>query len=290
MRSQDLAGFGFITAAAILWGSLGLLSRLLDQHGVSPLEIAFYRAALGGACFAAHAVVTGVALPRGRDLGLTALFGLVGVSLYYGAYQTAIDAGGIGLAVILLYTAPAFVVLLMWAAFGERPKAMSVVLTAGVLLGVLAVSMGGGAGLFVSARSLGWGLASGFLYALYFLFGRTVLTRHAPAAVFSLMLPIGAVGLFPFVSFSPKTMTVWVLLAPTCVLSTYFAYAAYAAGIRRLDPVRASVTASLEPVIALGLAAFVGERPSHLSLAGAALLVLAVASSGAAPRRQSGST
>lgn len=41
-------------------------------------------------------------------------FGLVGISLFYGAYQLAIESGGAALAAVLLYTAPAIVALLSW--------------------------------------------------------------------------------------------------------------------------------------------------------------------------------
>lgn len=285
MRSPTAAGIGFIACAALLWGSLGMLSRKLGARGVTPLEIAFFRALIGSALFAAHAVAIRATLPRGRDLAFTVLFGLVGISLLYGALQVSIDAGGIGLAVVLLYTSPVFVVALAWLVFKERPQPASIALALGVVAGVLCVSIGGGVGFSVSPRSIGWGLVAGFCFATYFVFGRTVLVRQVPVAALAIALPVGALGLLPFVSFSQKSLSTWALLGPTCALTTYLAILAYSAGIRRLDPVRASVTAALEPVVALVLAALVGgERPSPLSLAGAVLLVLAVAAGGAVRR------
>ena len=63
-------------------------------------------------------------------------------------------------------------------------------------------------------------------------------------------------------------------LVAIAVLSTYLAYLAYSAGLRHLPATRASVIASLEPVVAAGLAAAIfGERLSALALAGAALVV-----------------
>ena len=83
-----------ILTAAVLWGLLGILGKQAQQTGVGPLEVAFWRAILAGGLFALHALLTRAAFPKGRDLWITALFGVVGVSLFYGAYQLAVRAGG----------------------------------------------------------------------------------------------------------------------------------------------------------------------------------------------------
>ncbi|MBZ0118917.1 MAG: DMT family transporter [Sandaracinaceae bacterium] len=117
---------GWVLVAAVLWGALGVLGKAAQAEGVAPLEIAFWRALGGGALFALHAVVTRARWPRGRDLGGTIAFGLVGVSVFYGSYQLAVRAGGASLAAVLLYTAPAFVAVLAWWRFGEPGGRISI--------------------------------------------------------------------------------------------------------------------------------------------------------------------
>ncbi|WP_034409304.1 DMT family transporter [Deinococcus murrayi] len=263
-----------VLTAAVLWGLLGILGKGAQEAGVGALEVAFWRAALGGVLFALHAGLTRAPLPRGRDLGVTALFGLVGVSVFYGAYQLAVRTGGASLAAVLLYTAPAFVALLGWGLLRERLGAREALAVAGTLGGVALISLGGGGGVTVTGAALGWGLLSGLTYSLYYLYGKAFFGRYAPTALYAVALPVGALGLLPFVTFGTATLAAWGSLVAIAVLSTYLAYLAYSAGLRHLPATRASVIASLEPVVAAVLAALIfGERLSALALAGAALVV-----------------
>lgn len=263
-----------ILLAAVLWGLLGILGKQAQAAGVSPLEVAFWRAALGGALFAAHAAVTRAPLPRGADLGWTVAFGVVGVSVFYGTYQLAVKAGGASLASVLLYTAPAFVALLGWAFLRDRLGWREVLAVLGTLAGIALISLGGGEGVTVSGPALAFGLAAGFTYSLYYLYGKAFFGRYAPAALYAVALPVGALGLLPLVDFSAKTPAAWGSLVGIAVFSTYLAYLAYSAGLQRLSATRASVIASLEPVVAALLAALLfGERLAPLALLGAALVI-----------------
>ncbi|MFC4637041.1 DMT family transporter [Deinococcus hohokamensis] len=265
-----------ILCAAVLWGLLGILGKQAQGAGVGALEVAFWRAALGGGLFALHAAVTRAPLPRGRDLLVTLGFGVLGVSVFYGAYQLAVRSGGASLASVLLYTAPAFVALLGWAILRERLGLREVLAVGGTLAGVALISLGGGQGVTVTAAALAFGLLSGLTYSLYYLYGKAFFTRYAPTALYAVALPVGALGLLPFVDWAPKTGAAWSSLGAMAVLSTYLAYLAYSAGLRRLPATRASVIASLEPVVAALLAAALfGERLSLLALLGAALVMAA---------------
>ncbi len=287
-------GFVLVAFAAVLWALIGLFSRAVLDRGVAPLEIAFWRAALAGLAFVLHAALVGrLRLRHGRDLARLAAFALFGVTLFYAALVLAIETGGISLAFVLLYTAPAFVTLLAWPLLGERPTHAKLALLVLALLGVALVAAGGeGArGVRVSPASLSWGLAAGVAYASYYLFGKWVLARYAPVTVFAVVLPIGALGLAPFVTFAPKDPAVWALLAALALLSTYLAYLVYYTGLREVEASRAVLVATVEPVVAAALAAAVyGERLGALGVAGAAAIlaaaVLASRQRSAAPRQR----
>lgn len=274
-------GYALVATAAVLWALIGLFSRAVLDEGVAPLEVAFWRALIAGACFAVHAGAVGAhRLARPRDLGSLAAFALVGVTLFYAALVLAIDTGGISLAFVLLYTAPAFVTLLAWPLLGERLTPQKVVLVALALGGVALVAASGAdaGGVRVSATSLGWGLASGIAYASYYLFGKWVLARYAPVTIFAYVLPIGALGLLPFVTFGPKSAWAWALLVALSITSTYLAYLAYYSGLRHVEASRAVVVATVEPVVAAALAAAVyGERLGPYGVVGAALILVAAA-------------
>ena len=241
---------------------------------MSPLEVAFWRAALAGGLYALHAAVIRAPLPRGRDLWITAAFGIAGVSVFYGTYQLAVRAGGASLASVLLYTAPAFVALMGWAFLRERLGLRELAAVGGTLAGIALISFGGGQGVTVGPAALGFGLAAGFTYSLYYVYGKAFFHRYAPPALLAVALPVGALGLLPLVEFAPKTAPAWGSLLALSFFSTYLAYLAYSAGLRHLNATRASVIASLEPVVAAALAALLyAERLSAVALLGAALVI-----------------
>ncbi|GGQ98284.1 DMT family transporter [Deinococcus ruber] len=263
-----------VLTAAFLWGLLGIFGKLAQGLGLSPLEIAFWRAALGGGLYLIHALVTRAEFPRGRDALITAAFGLTGVSVFYASYQLAVRSGGASLASVLLYTAPAFVALMGWLFLKERLGLRELAAVAGTLLGISLISLGGGQGMHPSATALAWGLTAGFTYSLYYLYGKLYFPRFASVALYGLALPVGAVGLAPLTHFVHKSPQAWGLLALIAFFSTYLAYLAYSAGLKGLPATRASVIASLEPVVASLLAALLfAERLSALALLGAGLVL-----------------
>ncbi|AFZ65969.1 DMT family transporter [Deinococcus peraridilitoris] len=275
-----------ILAAAVLWGLLGIFGKFALAQGLHPLETAFWRAVLGGSLFALHALVTRAPLPRGRDLLVTVVFGLTGVSVFYGAYLLAVQAGGASLASVLLYTAPAFVALLAWRFLHEKIGRRELVGVAITIGGVALISLGGGSGVNVTLAAMGYGLISGLTYALYYLYGKAFFSRFAPHALLAVALPVGALGLLPLVPFEHKSPTAWGALLAIALFSTYLAYLAYGFGLRGLNATRASVIASLEPVVATALAALLfAERFTSLALLGAALVILSALALSLAPRR-----
>lgn len=274
-RGPALSGYWLVLIAAALWGLIGMISTGILAEGVSALEIAFWRASLGGGLFVLHALTSGaLSLRRGRDaLPLTG-FALVGVSLFYASLILAIDSGGISLAFILLYSAPLFVIAGAWLLLKEPLTTRKLVLAPLALLGIVLVSTGGGSGITVSAASLFWGLLSALTYASYYIFGKLILGRYRPVTIYAWVLPLGALGLLPFVDFAAKSPVAWLLLGLLALVSTYLAYLLYYTGLARVEASRAVLVATIEPVVAVVLAAlFFGERFGPAGLAGALLIL-----------------
>jgi DME family drug/metabolite transporter len=273
---RPASGYWLILAAAVLWGLIGMFSKGVLGEGVSPLETAFWRALLGGALFVGHAIAARrLRLLRPADALPLAGFALVGVSLFYASLILAIDHGGISLAFILLYTAPLFVITGAWLLLREPLTTRKAVLAPLALFGIVLVSRGGGAGIEVGPASLFWGLLAALTYASYYIFGKLILRRYRPVTIYAWVLPIGAAGLFPFVEFSSKSLLAWILLAVLALVSTYGAYLLYYSGLARVEASRAVLVATIEPVVAVSLAALLfGERFGPLGLSGAALILV----------------
>jgi DME family drug/metabolite transporter len=253
---------------------------------VDPLEISFWRAAIAGLLFAAHAAARGRLRVERRDLPAVGGFALLGVTVFYWSYFQAVELGGAALAAILLYTAPAWVAVAAALWLGERMtlrKASAVALTlAGIAL--VALASGGPAGAAVEGgragvriAAIGWGLLAGVAYAAYYLFGKRYFARYEAPTLFGYALPIGAVILLPAVKFAPKSELEWLVLLFLAVVPTYGAYLLYGFGLAKVEATRAATVATLEPVAAAALAYVVwGEAMRAPGYLGGALVLAGV--------------
>lgn len=271
-------GYLFVAIAAVLWGLLGPVTRIALREGMGAVEVAFWRALLAAGIFAVHAVaIRRVRLER-RDLPSVVAFGVLGVAGLLACYSRAVETGGAALAAILLYTAPVWVAILSALFLGERMTGRKLLALAVATLGVagIAASSGGG-GIRLTPAALGWGLASGLAYALYYLFGKRYFDRYPTPTLFIYALPVGAAAMLPAVDFSHKTPEAWGSLVFLAAVSTYLAYLFYSAGLRRVEATRAATVATVEPVVA-AVAAFAmwGERLSAVGYACAAVVLLGV--------------
>lgn len=277
-----LKGYLYVLCAAALWALIGPLSKLAMAQGVAPLEAAFWRSAMGWTLFAVHAASTGAWRLQRQDAPAVAAFGVIGVSTLFGAYILSISMVGAALASVLLYTAPAWVAVLAWLTLGERMHAHKLAALVMTLVGVACVSLGpalmSGQGLgAVNLPGILLGLLSGFSYATYYIFGKRYLGRYATPTLFLYALPVGCLGLLPFVTFGAKSPQAWLTLAVLAATTTYGAYSVYYAGLRVLSATRTAIVATLEPVLAAGLAyVWWGERFDALGYAGSALILAAV--------------
>ena len=275
-----LRGYILVLMAAVCWGITGPFAKLAFSQGVQPLEIAFWRCALAFIPFGVLALrkngLRGLRLePRDR-LPMLA-FGLTCVAAFFGVYQVAIREGGAAVACVLMYTAPAWVALMAWAMLGEAMTRLKVAAVAVTLLGAAGVSGVLGGANHVTMPAVVFGLLSGLTYALYFIFGKRFLARYSTPVIFFHGLPVGAVALWPLVEFTPKTPTAWLAIAVMGAVSTFAAYSFYYAGLRHLEATRASVVATLEPVVAAALAyVWWGERFDPAGYLGSALILGAV--------------
>ncbi|WP_031388020.1 DMT family transporter [Desulfonatronum thiodismutans] len=279
---ESRAGYAYVLLAATLWGMIGPLALLAFQQGLEPLEVAFWRATLGALLFMVHVSICGQWRIQRPDLPAFFFFGLVCVGVFYGAFQKTVELGGASVAAVLLYTAPVWVALLARIFLGEALGRLKLLAVGMTLLGVLGVSLGPDGltalrdGLW-SPAAVGYGLLSGLTYALYYIFGKRYLGKYSAASVMVIALPVGALALYPFVDFHEKTLVAWIALAALALVSTYGAFLAYCAGLRRLEATRASVVATFEPVVA-ALVAFVwwDERMGYLGILGATLIIISV--------------
>ena len=274
------SGYLFVVLAATLWAVIGPVSRLLLREGITPLEMAFWRAVIAWVVFVGHAFVQRRSTAfrvAPHDLPGLAAFGLIGVAILYAAFPLSVEAGGAALAVVLLYTAPAWVALASALFLHERLSTTKLAAVALTMLGIVGVAFAGDGEVRPSPRAIAWGLLSGVSYGSLYFFGKRYFARYSPATVFIVALPVAAIAMYPLTTFHVKSGLAWGALIAIGVFSTYGAYLAYSAGLARLEATRAATVSTIEPVIASALAfAFWGERFAPLGYVAACLVLIGV--------------
>lgn len=264
-----------ILAAAALWGIIGVWNRRLMAGGLSPYSIVVVRNCGG------LVLLTAVMALRDRSVfhverqHLKYFFGtgVVSVVLFTVCYFSCQEICSLAVASILLYTAPAIVVVLsaiLWRERVTKKKLLALGLTlvgcalvCGVFSGALTVTGGG----------IALGLGAGFFYALYSIFGRYALAHYGPMTVtvwtfvFAGAASLVLVRPAELAALAQPSMALTAVGLVVC--STVLPYILYTRGLARVEAGKASILASLEPVVAsvAGVVLF-GEPMSPLTAAG----------------------
>ena len=281
---ERLIGAISVAAAASMWGTLGFFAKVLYARGVSFESLVAVRASVGWLAVICFVLATGSAstLRVGRrDLALLVPLGVIGIGLFYLLYFYTVRESTVGTAAILLYSSPAFVVVLAWLFLREPLGAAKVTALLFTIGGIfLVVGAYDPANLEVSPTVLLTGILSGLAYGLYSIFGRPVAARLSPAVILSYALGLGSVLLV--IAALPTLHTLvglssasYVLLFMLAVVHTTLAFALYTYGMRHLGAGRAAIVATIEPVVAGATGILLlGEALTAPKLLGA-LLVLA---------------
>jgi DME family drug/metabolite transporter len=281
ISSETLSGLIAIALAAALWAVAAAVARVLFDDGVDPLELVQSRALLS---------VAGLALvpaawrkPAGPgDVRRVIALGLC-IALVNAAYYIAIQRLAVAVAVVLQYLAPALVVL--WTAATLRRKPAREVLLAVLIafIGVVLVSELPSGNL---GRLDGFGIAAGLASALMFA-SYTVVSEKAavPYGIQgALFRGFAAASVFwvafqsfrgwPEELFTPDHFPLVLFVG---LVGTLAPFLLYLWGVERVRAERASIAATLEPVLVALIAwLWLGQALSAMQLIGGALIVGAV--------------
>jgi len=271
----------YVLGAGSLWGLMGMFVRHFNGLGLGSLEIGELRMIMG-------LVVTGGYLAifhrellkiRWRDLWCFAGTGIGSLLLMNWTYFTAMEHTSLAVAGVLLYTAPIFVMLLSALLFRETITKRKVFALLLAFSGCAMVS-GIGTDNQISGLGLIYGLGAGISYAMYSIFGRFAIRRGYGSwtITFYSFLFCAAAGAFVcdwHVAAAAVTEPVWVVLLG--VVTAFAPYVLYSLGLTAMENSRASILASIEPVVATLISVFVFHEPMGvLSALGIGLVLTAI--------------
>ena len=275
-------GSALIIIAGVFWGLMGLFVRSFSDYGFSSGHVAALRLGVGAVIFALVMLLKDRRLfvIRLRDIPVFLGLGVCSLTFFTNCYFRAIGMMPLSTAAILLYTSPIWVMLMSALLFRERLSAKKLCALAMAFSGCVLVSGLGGTAL--SLPALLCGLGAGFGYALYSIFGTVALRRYEPLTVTFYGFLFGALGclavsdpaaLISNVAAAPTGLMLW--LIPTAALvSAVIPYLCYTQGLRTVEAGKASIIATVEPVVATLLGMLLYREPLSLSAFCGILLVL----------------
>lgn len=273
-----------ILIAGILWGSMGLFVRTLNEKGLASMEIVGLRAAVTAAAILLFLLIFDRKLFRIhlKDLWCFLGTGICSIVFFNYCYFKAITMTSLSVAAILLYTAPAIVMVLSYFLFKEKltkRKLLSLVMTfigcvlvTGILSETGSVSVGG---ILV-------GLGAGLGYAMYSIFSRYALEKGYSSLTITFYTFLIAAIATCFLADMRKVAQVvtesrgnLVFCLAFGVLCTVAPYLTYTLGLKYVENGKASIIASVEPVTATLLGALLFHE--KLTVSGVLGIVLVLA-------------
>ncbi len=287
--------FIFIVVAGVLWGTSGIFVNALAPLGFSSAQMTFARGLVAFLCMAGYALICDRSVFR---VGLVELilYALIGLSLFGTAfcYYTSMQLTSGSTSVILMYTAPVYVMLFSILFLGEKLSFSKVTAVVLMLVGCCLVS-----GVLMGFRfhSVGilFGLCSGIAYASYNIVTKIAL-RRGGNAVSATVYGFMTMSIFAALFSGPADMLVHIANAPIPsiawlvglgVLTSVVPYLIYSMALKDIPAGTASALSIVEPMSAT-VFSFVlfDEQLGYNSVIGIVLILVAVFLLGYAEKKQ----
>ena len=253
-----------VILSGIFWGSSCLFVDYLKTHTpATSVQITAIRIVLAALVLNLWLIVKGKGFSlykiSGKSWLLCAISGFCSVVAMGMFYYSCMVETSAAVAVILLYTAPLFVMIMSLFFFKEKMTVQKMVAFVIAIVGCALVS-GIASGSRISALGIFLGLMSGFTYSLYGIFTSIFMKENKDTLTFTALsfffAAIGALIIskpWEIVKFTleveniPLTLIMYLLLAICTAVIPFFLYSK---GIEGVKPDVASILAFSEPLMA----------------------------------------
>lgn len=253
-----------VILSGIFWGSSCLFVDYLKTHTpATSVQITAIRIVLAALVLNLWLIVKGKGFSlykiSGKSWLLCAISGFCSVVAMGMFYYSCMVETSAAVAVILLYTAPLFVMIMSLFFFKEKMTVQKMVAFVIAIVGCALVS-GIASGSRISALGIFLGLMSGFTYSLYGIFTSIFMKENKDTLTFTALsfffAAIGALVIskpWEIVKFTleveniPLTLVMYLLLAVCTAVIPFFLYSK---GIEGVKPDVASILAFSEPLMA----------------------------------------
>src|SRR3990167_47949 len=239
-------GFFLVLLSAFCYGLQPLFAQYAYASGADPVGLLLVRFVIASAILLLFLRLRGVRLPRGRLARQNLLVG-VGYGLAALGYYTASRSTSVSLAVILMFSFPAFVTALSIIYLGERTsplKLLSLVLALGGVLLATGLSFHG------ESSGVLWALFAALSYGAAIIYGTHSIRHEQPLASAAMVLlgctlPFALAALY-WGAQLPSGGPAWWSTLGLALFATIVPVAAFLAGSPHIGSSSASTLSTLE--------------------------------------------
>lgn len=289
MKNKEWQGILLVVVAGILWGTTGTFVRTFTKLGLSSLQISVFKVIVAALILFLYTLIfkRDMLKIKFRDIWVFIASGIISLDFFTFCYFTTIQNTSLSVAAVLLYTAPAFVMLMSAVLFKEKVTVQKIAACLMAFIGCVLTAGVIGNGFSVPGKYLLTGVLSGIGYALYSIFGEIALRKgYKPLTVTTYTFLFATVG-FMFIikpkeimaaaDKAPSYFWFFGLLTVMSIVVSLMPYVCYTNGLTRVNPSKASIIASVEPITATLIGTFVfKEYPDIYGVLGIVCVVAAI--------------
>jgi drug/metabolite transporter (DMT)-like permease len=270
-------GFMLVVIAAISYGLQPFFAYFAYMDGANPVGLLIARFIIAAIVMLCFLKIKKIRLPRNKPLLQSMLIGVgyAGAALgYYNASHTT----SVSLAVILMFSFPAFVTLYSILFLRESATVGRMV---SMILAMFGVILAAGIELRGDLKGILWALFAAISYGTAIIYGSHSVKSDSPLAsactvLFGCVLTLAIAGLFQHISL-PQSASGWSATLGLALFATILPIATFISGSPRIGAANASTLSTLEPVVAVLIAvSLIGEQ-LNLSIYIGGLMVLTAA-------------
>lgn len=275
----------YVITAGVCWGMIGIFTRQMSAADLDSVQVTFLRNLIAALELA---LLIGIRDRKNlkidpKDIWIFLGTGVLSIAFFNVCYFKTIQMTSLSVAAVLLYTAPAMVVIMSCLFFCEKMNMRKLIALLMAFAGCIFTTGIIGDQMQISRIGILIGLGSGFGYALYSIFGTIAAKKYSSYTISFYTFVFATAALLPIcritaaasiIKENPEIILVSIGLS---TLSTIVPFVCYTIGLQMMEAGKASIMAFIEPLVACicGIVVF-HEKMSLFNVVGMALIFISL--------------
>lgn len=264
IMTSNFKGTIYVLISAILFSLGGVLIKMIPW---SPLSIQGGRSIFSFFVIAIYMFLT----KQKFTINKSVLFGAMCNTIMALTFVAATRMTTAANAIVLQFTEPIFVILLLWIIYRKKPNKEAVIACVFVFAGILCFFFGslGTGGMIGNILAI----VSGLAYAMVFMMKKFPGANFESSILISNVISI-LLGIPSYCAENEKMISIWGYVILLGIFQCGLSYVFLSKGLDCVSPVVASLTSTIEPILNPVLVALVcGEKIGTFAIIGAILVV-----------------